>query len=118
MASAPNPYHAILDGALLSALESILDGTIDTAMGICGNVRKILWHRNFEWRDEVVQHMSGMFPEWEGYSGDPVYPVYTDKILSPHGQYNHTPDVWAGEYGDARRDLLCFLIATIRQRGE
>ena len=54
--------------------------------------------------------------KWPKYSGNSTYPVPCPKGGDPQLAWSsHYPNLWQGEYGDLRRELLDFLINELEQ---
>lgn len=51
-----------------------------------------------------------LFEAWPKFSGSIVYPVPGCGGRSGSWAYNYAGDVWVGEYGDLRWELLDFMI--------
>lgn len=98
---------------VLQALIYIKDGGAeDLGAGICDNVVEFLGDDySIDSTDKVFKPL---FPWWDRYSGDCRYPVpSTNDELTPKGMFGHATDLgelWTGEYGDLRMELLDFLI--------
>jgi len=73
------------------------------AFGICAYLR--------ETADTRPPELDEAFQRWPEYSGSLDYPVPSMRPdMTPSEAYNHYPDVWVGEYGEARLRLVDFLI--------
>lgn len=56
-----------------------------------------------------------IFKEWPNYSGDIRYPVPSlFPLISSENLYYHTDNMWIGEYGDLRKELLQFMIDSLK----
>lgn len=86
-------------------------GAFSCASGICYHLRRV----SAGLYDSAT--IRPMFKQWPGYSGDPVYPVPSPGRGSAMRAYETTRDVWVGEYGADRMELLAFLIATAAAEG-
>lgn len=84
------------------------NGPVYPDAGICGNIRS-LGHEVDEDR------LHGLFKSWPQFSGNPTYPVPGPGGLGAAWAYKHIIDVWKGEYGDMRRELLDHCIAELEK---
>lgn len=68
-------------------------------------------------RDFYVSSICKVMEYWPKYSGDPKYPVpSTKESTSPQQMYIISKNLWAGEYGHLRKELLDFLIRQYEER--
>ena len=102
--------------AVLEAMIRVKGGEIDaTIFGICFNTSQIVGDDGCVAYD-VIEYLS---PKWPKYSGDIAYPV-----PSPNGKetpmyaYNYSDNLWTGEYGQLRYELLDFLIEELTKAVE
>ena len=98
--------------ALLAGLINIqTDGPHDSDLGICYNLR----FAGVPGADDpgVYAIMRDLFLLWPKYSGDSFYPVPYDS-MEPVDAYLEIGNVWEGEYGASRKELLAFLIAQLQ----
>jgi hypothetical protein len=98
---------------VLQALICIKEnGADDLGSGICDNVVEFLGDEYSI--DSTNKVFKPLFPWWNKYSGDCRYPVpSTNDDLTPKGMFGYAADfgeLWIGEYGDLRFELLDFLI--------
>jgi hypothetical protein len=82
----------------------------DTSCGICANLEQILGDdTNF------FEYMHTYIQSWPLYTGIRTYPVPDDGSgLSPEDAYNRMINLWRGEYGKNRKNLLNHLIEVSR----
>ena len=102
--------------AVLEALIKVKGVEIeDVQFGICANTRYIVDDGSYV-AYNVIEYLS---PKWPKYSGDIAYPV-----PSPNGKetpmyaYNYSDNLWTGEYGQLRYELLDFLIEELNKAVE
>ncbi len=95
---------------ILKALNLIKEnGPADIDLGICHAVKNYMFYS----REEVVQALlEDAFSKWPGFSGRKDYPV-THPSMNPIAAYATEENLWVGEYGARRIDLLNFLIETL-----
>ncbi len=86
------------------------DGWFDSRLGICSN-SKI---NTGDPSQMAVFH--AICQKWKHYSGNPIYPVHTDNRRSPIDQYLDTNNIWIGEYGKRRKELLLFVINELKRQ--
>ncbi len=92
---------------LIDMMVSLRDnGPEDETLGICWHV---LGEGDTENSKVIRKWLEKQFNEWPKFSGNVKYPVPHCK-LAPQMAYNHTYDVYKGEYGNDRMELLDFLI--------
>lgn len=96
---------------ILSALLSIRDeGPRKTEIGICNNVM----YQFDDYEKSIYQWLKDTYVGWSKYSGDIDYPVpSTISNLDPAQMYSEFDNIWVGEYGALRYELLDFLIAAL-----
>lgn len=96
---------------LLDALQHLqLNGAVYETSGICWNT-----HQVFEQEDTCLrfdeEKLKQVFVKWPKFSGDIEYPVPSSTDgCTPREQYDFTDNVWEGDYGDLRKELLQFCI--------
>lgn len=100
--------------ALLDALENVRamaedhrSGAPSSLMvenGICDNVQDVIVCAMS--CADVTSMLDAIFPTWEEYSGNVLWPVPAFTYDNPGDEYNCIEDLWVGEYGDARMRLL------------
>jgi len=115
-----NKHKIMRDTLLLMQTEDHF--AFNEYIGICGNFNYILHEINLGCNlvcdsdcyrnaieDDFADYMKHAVEFWPKYSGDITYPVsITDR---PSDEYNSDDSKWAdNDYGNARRDLLQFLI--------
>lgn len=105
---------------LLEALENV-EGIVKRGYvrlgGICDalNHQVVMMNYHSDYRNEVYDLMTFYWEKWPKYSGIRLFPV-----PGPMGEYaleawgDHI-DKWSGPYGDLRKDLLNFLIESIKK---
>lgn len=98
--------------ALLDALLEVQDNP-DTVSGICMQAPVVRVRRAYDYY-EMVQYLRGLCAQWPEYSGTDSCPVPHPHIAKPGDAYDHTYDLWEGEYGENRKRLLQFLIDTLQ----
>lgn len=70
--------------------------------GICDNA----WSAGYR-QDVFNLTIAPVFREWSWYSGDTLYPVPTlGRWVTPREAFDYADDLWVGEYGDLRMNLL------------
>ena len=102
--------------ALLAALRAVQayveDGTHCEFDGICGNVRTQLILEDVPWDalGKAEGDLRAAFKTWPMFSGYTLYPVPGNAGRNPYSMYFQHADVirdlWVGEYGERRKDLL------------
>lgn len=138
--------HAVKQQVIKDSLETIKkwaeedNDSLDTSMGICGNVIQLLVE-NFTnkvdrslciglnmptilYYEEFIYDLSNeilgaiimpLFEQWPKFSGDLSFPVPDpDDKLGHSNVYHMGSDdyiLWTGEYGNLRKELLDFLIS-------
>lgn len=97
----------------LSAVQAYVEnGTHCEHAGICGNVADKLYSAGVpqDVHNEVDDMLRAAFETWPMFSGDTSYPVPGDNGHTPATAYNYyagvEEDLWQGEYGAWRKDLL------------
>ena len=91
---------------------------ISCSSGICHSLYAIILYMS---KNEIngVQvypnNMYELFNSWEKFSGNIFYPVPSpDNTLNEEDIYIKTKNVWFGEYGQLRIELLDFMIETLQ----
>jgi hypothetical protein len=51
-----------------------------------------------------------VYSAWPEFSGDVQYPVPSPLNVAPYIAYRNEPNMYSGEYGEARKRLLDFII--------
>lgn len=84
--------------------------TMDCGFGICNNLNMIgeAWPTR-KLTEAEKQWMEDKFKTWPQYSGYRSYPV-EHPFLYPDTAYNATENLWVGEYGSNRIQLLDYLL--------
>ena len=111
--------------ALLHALEKLQEeGPDDVSGGICHNVlyaddrylyRMITHYSNCPFNyHTVMEVLYEIFAKWPHYTGMAKFPVPHPKY-PPGEAFVLEKNVWIGEYGEARRRLLDFIISTLQE---
>lgn len=99
---------------LIALFEGWLDGSIALrcfSAGICGNTFFLIRILS----DKYDHH----FQNWDKYSGNLYFPVPpTNEEYTAKEQYDYTPNLWIGEQGELRRDLLRHLIKCLKAEME
>ena len=93
------------------------DGLFFSGFGICENMKQGRFPTSHS-RKELITHYSR---SWEKYSGNVIYPVPSPFGGGPATAYNSCADLWVGEYGALRYELLNHLIKEVQNdlaRGE
>lgn len=105
----------VYEGLASACKELLYSGHIaDRSLGICHNLRVISqanYHRACGFMDNIVG-------EWPKFSGSYAYPIPPDgsgQVTAPSA-FNYCDDLWAGEQGVLRRELLQFIIDTCKDR--
>ncbi len=85
--------------------------------GLCGNLEVRFSHLCLEWEVKcslrAIRNI--LFKEWPKYSKDIEYPVPSDLIgYSPASAFWINMSKWDGTYGDLRKELLQFMIDSLR----
>lgn len=95
-----------MQGTLLERLRTLRDaGPKFCHVGICGNIGTV------SGGDE--EHLAVLFRSWPKFSGNVVYPVPGVDRMTPSAAWARIHDVWVGEYGALRRELLDHCIAEL-----
>lgn len=95
-----------MQGTLLERLRTLRDGVPEFChAGICGNIGTV------SGGDE--EQLTALFRSWPKFSGSVVYPVPGVDRMTPSEAFVYIHDVWVGEYGDLRRELLDHCIAEL-----
>lgn len=87
----------------------------DCCAGICYNVKRALYQLGLY---EVCYstELPALFETWPKYSGDSRFPVpSTYKDWSAEKQFNMTVNMWEGEYGELRVELLDHCISELEE---
>lgn len=94
---------------LRDALWDILDGNRPDSMGICA-----VLDNNYFKHDEytkIMSYIKGCFLIWPYFSGDISYPIKGNNGDSANkSYYSFDYDLWEGEYGESRIQLVMFLL--------
>lgn len=100
---------------LLDALRVIKDTPPAAALGICPNIDyATLYVENCD--DYAVQMLfKGHAKSWPLYSGDCNYPVPATTDISASAAYYRADNMWKGEYGSLRKQLLDFVILALEK---
>lgn len=94
--------------AVLDALIRVKGGEIALLeYGICFNARELLIEAGYYSYENVL---SDLYSRWGKFSGDVSYPVPDPRGGDAGYVYKYTTDLWSGEYGALRYELLDFLI--------
>lgn len=99
--------------AILDALVRVKDGEITyTDVGICGNTETLLAMEYGEVIPFNTYELLEVFSiDWPKHSGGHLYPVPSPiEGEHPMDAYDYTDNLWDGEYGALRYELLDFLI--------
>lgn len=106
--------------SMLACLKKLRDeGPVSLQEGICENVRCV--------GASSISPMPSLWVHWPKYSGHVAYPVPAppdkDQRVWLSGSYYMAVnagggDMWAGEYGELRKELLNWLIDTIEEHLE
>jgi hypothetical protein len=97
----------------------LADGSIDpfnNMYGICYQVDELFERGIIEEDISESYYLNELFLDqyfesWNGYSGEPAYPVpSTDEMYTTAGEMfdsvvDNYGDMWTGDYGDLRKDL-------------
>lgn len=95
---------------LLERLRALRDdGPSLVRVGICGNIGTR--------SERDAEQLAALFRSWPNFSGCPVYPVPGVAGMPPDEAFIRIHDVWEGEYGDLRRELLDHCIAELEDAG-
>lgn len=107
---------------LLAALLQIQQEVPMVGEGICNNVDMLIL--DVEGAHDLVIHLTmvNIWKKWPKYSGRESYPVpftYPDSTTrDPMNAYYSTPLLWEGTYGDARKELLSYMIEQLQAETE
>lgn len=94
--------------AVLDALIRVKGGEIALLeYGICFNSQELLIKAGYYSYEGVL---SDLYRRWIKFSGDISYPVPDPRGGDARYVYKFTPNLWEGEYGALRYELLDFLI--------
>ena len=106
---------------MLQALLKVRDDYFDSGrdfnyrVGICANVNRALYKLGLHDVDFITE-LHALFETWHKYSGDSDYPVPSlCKDWSAEVQYYRAEDMWAGEYGELRIELLNHCISELEK---
>ena len=115
----------ITKATVLAALNKLeLDGMYNSwpaEGGICRYVQSSL-ESDSDGHRQVDAILQPIFRTWPKYSGDPWYPVphpfqyeYSDEddicdLAKQAFEYDYEDDMWTGEYGELRKELLAFCV--------
>lgn len=95
-----------MQGTLLERLRTLRDdGPSLCHVGICGNIGTVSGGDD--------EQLDALFRSWPKFSGSVVYPVPGVDRMTPSEAFVLTRDVWVGEYGDLRWELLEHCIAEL-----
>lgn len=95
-----------MQGTLLERLRTLRDaGPSLRYTGICGNIGPLSWDNG--------EQLGALFRSWPKFSGNVVYPVPGVDSMTPSEAFVYIRDVWEGEYGDLRCELLDHCIAEL-----
>ena len=64
-------------------------------------------------RCEAVSWVSERMTEWEGFSGNCIFPVPSSQYKASEAFFTLNSNLWVGEYGRSRKELLEFLIVEL-----
>lgn len=112
-----------LHAALLAVKADVLAGRAAKSSGICWLIELALRAAQLTSYEacDCGQAMLDLAKAWPEHSGRHVYPVRDANCEIPRVAFEHahvTGTMWTGEYGDARRRLLDWLIDQTRTQGE
>lgn len=100
------------------AIPDIFATTTSPRFGICFNVGVIVKGlTEIRTLDDIVEErclMHIIFKEWEHYSGVLAYPVKGVNGEDSETAYENTNNMWVGEYGQLRIELLDHMIETLQ----
>jgi hypothetical protein len=82
-------------------------------LGICNNV-----HRLTGYDESFCRWLESVSKRWCNFSGSASFPVPCPNGGSPKDIYHYTGNLWVGEYGALRYELLDFLIETLTKELE
>lgn len=95
-----------MQGTLLERLRTLRDnGPEFCHVGICGNIGTV------SGGDEG--QLAALFRSWSKFSGNVAYPVPGVDRMGPSKAFFYINNVWVGEYGALRRELLDHCIAEL-----
>lgn len=84
----------------------------DYKLGICSNIGA------YTNSALDTDQLKPMFVSWQYYSDDLAYPVPDPQArVKPSHKYQTTKDVWIGDYGDLRMNLLSHCVKTLKRSG-
>lgn len=86
------------------------DGWFSSVHGICRNAEECM---RSVLDDDALKPVFATWPHFSGYHTYPVPSLRDD--LYPSRMYQFTDDVWIGDYGDLRMDLLDHCIKTLEK---
>lgn len=105
-----------LELLLLEALYSIKAEPGYRTCGICDNVECLLDELDEDDERKVNRILRDLFVSWPKFSGDIIYPIKAPGYQTGEASYlseeNHNK--WEGEYGNLRKELLDFLINSLK----
>lgn len=91
--------------------------------GICDNVRFKTFeiYHNYTLDEELGAELDRLMALWPKFSGSVVFPVVHPTEPSPVKAYDLAKvcgELWSGEYGELRKELLQFCIDTLTKELE
>lgn len=75
-----------------------------------------IMHIRTHMHNNQQNNVSEVIDQWEWFSGYMRYPVSHPNLDSPKTAYDNVRDLWAGEYGDRRRDFCRFVAGKLREK--
>lgn len=105
-----------LEVDMLDALLTIkTSGAFDMNAGICDNVVNLLEDNGYHYRT-IYDLIGSISSNWDKFSGNTKYPVPAVKQPTSREEFNNSVDMWSGEYGQLRYELLDFLIEELTKK--
>lgn len=88
---------------------------LNLAKGICGNLESVNSHNS----NTFILWLKENVSEWEKFSGSSIFPVASPNSLYSAMDYymkSRQLNVWEGEYGEDRKELLQWCIDRITKQ--
>lgn len=109
----------------LGICDLLVDAIKTNYKASCGLGNSTTWEwGSEEYKDWVVLRtaseriLNKLFKSWPMYSGSSSFPVPGKKGESPSWAFDKADDLWAGSYGKKRKQLLNYMIKTLKEELE
>lgn len=100
---------------LLVALK-LVRAAPDPFFGICYNVTLAMPFAGVQQERKVSNALRDLFEQWPEFSGSRGFPVPCEGYADEAEIFLLTTNYWVGEYGEARKRLLNFMIETLENK--